>query len=70
VGNLIERLTLHYVTDFIQVGTFPAYNVADASITTGTSVFAGFLIYILAREKRQARGEQVAAPDDSRSPSG
>ena len=52
VGNLIDRFSLGYVTDFILVGTFPTYNVADASITTGTSVFAGSLIYLLVKEKQ------------------
>ncbi|MBI3170485.1 MAG: signal peptidase II [Chloroflexi bacterium] len=32
VGNLIDRLTLGAVTDFISVGTFYIFNVADASI--------------------------------------
>jgi len=68
IGNLIDRLNLGYVTDFIQVGTFPAFNVADASITGGTSVFAGFLIYLLVREKREAGGERMASPDDGGSP--
>jgi signal peptidase II len=68
VGNLIDRLSLGYVTDFIQVGTFPAFNVADSSITSGTSVFAGFLIYLLVREKHEARGEQMASPNDGSSP--
>jgi len=68
VGNLIDRLSLGYVTDFILVGTFPAYNVADASITTGTSVFAGFLIYLLVRERHEARGERIASPNDRGSP--
>lgn len=38
-GNLIDRL-LHEgkVTDFISVGTFPVFNVADASITVGTAI--------------------------------
>ena len=44
VGNLIDRVRLGYVTDFIQVmiGTwpFPSFNVADAAITVG----AAFLI--------------------------
>jgi signal peptidase II len=68
IGNLIDRLTLGYVTDFILVGTFPAFNVADSSITAGTSVFAGFLIYLLVRERREARGERIASPDDGGSP--
>ena len=44
VGNLIDRISLGYVTDFIQVwfGTwaFPSFNVADSAITVG----AGLLI--------------------------
>ena len=38
-GNLIDRL-LHNgrVTDFISVGTFPVFNVADASISVGTVI--------------------------------
>ncbi|MCW5876983.1 MAG: signal peptidase II [Anaerolineales bacterium] len=35
LGNLIDRLQLGYVTDFVAVGGFPIFNVADASITSG-----------------------------------
>lgn len=35
VGNLIDRLTQGYVTDFISIGTFPVFNVADSCITIG-----------------------------------
>lgn len=36
LGNVIDRLTLGgKVTDFISVGTFPVFNVADSSITLG-----------------------------------
>lgn len=61
VGNLIDRLSLGYVTDFIAVGSFPAYNIADASITTGVSVFAGFLIYLLIKEKQKVKREALAS---------
>ena len=64
VGNLIGRLTLGYVTDFIQVGTFPAFNVADASITAGASVFAGSLIYLLIKEKQEAEAEGPVSPGE------
>jgi signal peptidase II len=38
-GNLIDRLILGgKVTDFISVGTFPVFNVADASISVGTAI--------------------------------
>ena len=42
VGNLIDRVRLGHVTDFIQVwfGTwaFPSFNVADAGITVGAAL--------------------------------
>jgi signal peptidase II len=38
VGNLIDRLRLGHVTDFISVGNFPVFNVADASISVGAAV--------------------------------
>ncbi|MDJ0911833.1 MAG: signal peptidase II [Woeseiaceae bacterium] len=44
VGNLVDRILLGHVTDFIQVWfgswAFPSFNVADAAITVG----AAFLI--------------------------
>ena len=40
IGNLIDRVTLGYVVDFIhvyyQTHNFPAFNLADSSITLGT----------------------------------
>ena len=43
-GNLIDRVTLGYVVDFVDfyIGTwhFWAFNVADAAITVGAILFA------------------------------
>lgn len=40
VGNLIDRISLGYVVDFIHVyyqdSHFPAFNIADSAITLGT----------------------------------
>lgn len=40
IGNLIDRVTLGYVVDFIHVyyqnSHFPAFNIADSAITLGT----------------------------------
>jgi len=39
LGNVIDRLTLDWkVTDFISVGNFPVFNIADASITIGVVI--------------------------------
>ena len=35
VGNVIDRVRLGYVIDFIGVGIWPLFNVADSAITIG-----------------------------------
>ncbi len=35
VGNLIDRLVFGFVRDFIDVGFWPAFNIADSAITIG-----------------------------------
>ncbi len=58
IGNLIDRLTMGHVTDFISVGTFPVFNVADASISVGCAVlFVGVLLNELAQRKKAANVE-------------
>ena len=38
VGNLVDRIQFGHVTDFISVGTFAIFNIADASISVGVVV--------------------------------
>lgn len=49
VGNLIDRLTIGAVTDFVSVGTFYIFNVADASINI--SVVLLLILYWLNERK-------------------
>lgn len=44
VGNLIDRLNLGYVTDFIDFSFWPAFNIADSSVVVGAIIFAYLLI--------------------------
>ena len=52
VGNLIDRLRLGYVTDFIDIGIWPAFNIADSAITVGVILLAYSLIF-LTKAKQQ-----------------
>lgn len=56
-GNLIDRLThAGKVTDFISVGTFAVFNVADASISVGTAVLLlGVYLQERAAQKEKAK---------------
>lgn len=51
VGNLIDRLRLGYVTDFIDIGFWPSFNIADSAITVGVILF-GFSLILTTRVKR------------------
>ena len=54
IGNLIDRLRIGHVTDFISVGNFPVFNVADASISVGAVVlFLGVWLQERAERKRE-----------------
>ena len=46
VGNLIDRLRLGYVTDFIDFGFWPAFNIADSAVTVGVILFAYSLLSV------------------------
>ena len=44
VGNLIDRLRLGHVTDFIDFGFWPAFNIADSAVVVGVIIFAYSLL--------------------------
>jgi len=51
IGNLIDRLCFGYVTDFIDFGFWPAFNIADSAITVGVIIFAYSLLRSLSKER-------------------
>ncbi len=44
-NNLIDRIRMGHVTDFIDFKIWPAWNIADASITVGVIIIAYRLIF-------------------------
>ena len=44
VGNLIDRISMGRVTDFVDVGRWPIFNIADASITVGIFLLIVFMV--------------------------
>ena len=65
-GNLVDRITLGKVTDFIDIGAWPVFNLADSSIVVGIGILAWFIM-------RSPRGggdaEERAIPDEMEAPS-
>jgi signal peptidase II len=44
IGNLVDRVRLGYVVDFVEVSAWPKFNVADSAITIGALLLAwGYL---------------------------
>jgi signal peptidase II len=61
VGNLIDRVTVGYVTDFFNLRWWPIFNLADASIVVGTVVLAIYALFF-----EQGESVQESASADSR----
>jgi len=67
-GNLVDRLRLGYVTDFIDVGLvggwrFYTFNVADSAITVGSILMAIILL-------RSSAGKPESMPGDGTTQAG
>jgi len=51
IGNLIDRIAVGAVTDFVDFRFWPVFNVADSAIVVG-AVFLGVIVLGLAKEER------------------
>ena len=63
VGNLIDRLTIGHVTDFISVGNFAVFNVADASVTIGVGIMI-LGLWVQENKQRKKNKEEVPEPKE------
>ncbi|MDP6100606.1 MAG: signal peptidase II [Dehalococcoidia bacterium] len=45
VGNLIDRLRMGYVTDFVDLQVWPVFNLADSIIVVGTAALMYSLVF-------------------------
>ena len=62
IGNLVDRVRLGRVTDFIDFPFWPSFNVADSSITIGIAVL--LLGYVLFAERPPPKAEREDAGAD------
>lgn len=63
VGNLIDRLVAGRVTDFIDVGPWPIFNLADSSITVGITLLIASLVLTGGRPEEPSTPEEVESSD-------
>lgn len=53
-GNLCDRLFLGFVRDFISVGSFPIFNIADSANTIGVFL----LLYVFWKEEKLNKAQR------------
>jgi signal peptidase II len=53
IGNLIDRVRLGKVTDFIDIGAWPVFNLADSAIVVGTFLITYYLLFVAKKRARQ-----------------
>ena len=58
LGNLIDRVIAGKVTDFIDVGPWPVFNIADSSIVVGIIVLCASVLL-----RRDKRADAPESPD-------
>lgn len=56
ISNMIDRLTLGFVTDMISCGSFAVFNVADMGITCGCAL-AVIVLFVLYRNEEKGGGK-------------
>ena len=57
VSNLVDRVRLGSVTDFVDIGFWPAFNLADTFIVVGVAVL---LAALFATDRRTARSHRAS----------
>jgi signal peptidase II len=59
VGNLVDRLRFGgKVTDFIDIGPWPVFNVADSCLVVGTIIIAFYLLFVAPKKASKSAQDE------------
>jgi len=64
IGNIVDRFRLGHVTDFIDVGVWPVFNIADSSIVVGIGLMIFYFWFIDSGSDKEASGEKESDATD------
>lgn len=59
IGNLLDRIRLGHVTDFLDFGPWPVFNVADTAVVAGAVLLAWIMWQDMKRERAAAQPPAV-----------
>jgi len=65
LGNFIDRIMRGSVTDFVSVGSFPVFNVADACISIGVVILIAEMWY---KERQDSPEDDTSTPESTGTP--
>ncbi|MBA2474958.1 MAG: signal peptidase II [Actinobacteria bacterium] len=65
LSNLLDRVRLGHVTDFLDLRFWPAFNLADTFIVVGVGILLGSLLFA---DRRRQRPPRSPAPELLRAP--
>ncbi len=65
IGNMIDRIYLNYVIDFIDFCAFPTvwmwvFNIADACVCVGAGILAVWCVISMVRESKEEKATKLA----------
>ena len=70
LGNLVDRLRMGEVTDFIDLSFWPVFNLADASIVIGIIIMASLFLFAGREEKHPPEDEKPPSAGGAPAPPG
>ncbi|MBT4124861.1 MAG: signal peptidase II [Chloroflexi bacterium] len=65
IGNIIDRIRLGHVTDFLDVGWWPIFNIADSSIVIGIALMVFYFWFLDEGQKTDAKDEEDVSTVES-----
>ncbi len=66
IGNMIDRVRLEYVIDFLDFTLidFPVFNIADSFVTVGGGMLLAYAVWDLIMEIRREKAEKAKGTPD------
>ena len=68
IGNLIDRIWLNKVTDFLDVGPWPIFNISDSAIVTGITILVVVSLFKGEKPSADRGGGQAISAETPPSP--
>ncbi|MBI4298485.1 MAG: signal peptidase II [Chloroflexi bacterium] len=66
IGNLLDRVRLGMVIDFIDVGIWPVFNLADSAIVVGIGILAWIILSSKEEWRAAGKREEVGLQSDQK----